>query len=243
MEFGDIPNSLEAFQRSIEMGVDCIEVDLSMTKDDVLVAAHYRDILQRMHTKVSEPIHRIMSHDLFDVGVSRFEEIFHLALKRGVQVIVDVKTTEKDKSGILLERLVNILEEQARRRTSRVIVWCKDDDIIKKIHETMSTWHDVQTGLIVMDMEGKTDPFRVPETQYAGLNVIAQHWAFGSYEQVQMLSEKGKQVLLWTADTPHMMAMSLEQHPEAIVTSYPRRLLEMMDTWRQQCIERENDEL
>lgn len=239
-EFGDIANSLEAFQRAIEGGISCIEVDLSITKDDVLVAVHDRDLGRFMKRSVSGPTHRFASRDLLEAGVSTFEEVFELASEYRIKVIVDVKTTSEEKSRVLLDRLVNMLAQRPDN-SDEVIIWCKDDDLLKHLHDRTPSY--VRIGLTVMDLPGKRDPFRVSNAAYPRMNVVGQHWEFGTQKQVKSLTEKGKRVYLWTSDTPFMMSKSLEQRPEAILTSYPRILRDMMDAWQMHCMDTQKDEI
>jgi len=233
--FGDLPNTLHAFERAIERGVTCIEVDLSISKDDVLVAVHDRDLVQFMKKPISQPVYTLPSKDLVEGGVSRFEEIFQLASEYGVNIIIDVKTTSsRAKNGILLDMLVNLFEHTSSHM-NELIIWCKDDDLMKQLHKMTASYPHISIGITVMDMPGKTDPFRVDASVFPRMNVVGQHWEFGSNEQVENLSRKGKKVFLWTADSPRMMAKSLEQFPFGIVSSYPGTLMDMIDAWHTHC--------
>lgn len=242
-EFGDIPNSLQSFRRAIEEGISCIEVDLSITRDDVLVAVHDRD-LSLFLPDTSQPTHNLFSGDLLDAGVSTFEQIFDLISEYAIRVIIiDVKVSWKEKRGVLLDKLVSLLAQRGSS-AKEVIVWGKDDQLMTMIHDgILPLDSNIKIGITVMDMPGKMDAFRVPSASYPRMNVVGQHWEFGTNQQVDALSKRKKRVFLWTSDTVYMMSKSLEQFPEAIVTSYPRTLRAMMDAWHRQCTDRIKDEL
>ena len=242
--FGDLPNSLQALERAIERGVGCIEVDLSISKDDVLVAVHDRDLPGFMNKPISQPAHALSSSDLLEAGVSKFEEIFDLASEYGTRFIVDVKLTSlEEKDTVLLDQLVNLFETRGDMISNEIIVWCKDDNVMKRLHDIIHiSYPHIKIGITVMDMPGKTDPFRIDsDVAYPRMTVVGQHWEFGSRDQVETLSRKGRRVFLLTSDAPYMMEKSLEQFPEAIVTSYPSTLMDMMDAWHTHCITKRDE--
>ncbi|MDP2599894.1 MAG: glycerophosphodiester phosphodiesterase [Deltaproteobacteria bacterium] len=82
-------NSLEAFQKALDIGVDGIEVDCVLTKDKIPVVTHYDDlsILKIALGKVSQKTW----NEIKDLGLPSLAQVLELAKPANVRVVLDIK--------------------------------------------------------------------------------------------------------------------------------------------------------
>ena len=137
VEDGAPPNSKRAFDSAIELGSPCIEVDVSMTKDNELVALHDRDLTELINTKrrpgggwtphvsgipsiggsTAQPVHvyqqtwSVVKSLAWPDGdtVMKFLDVLQVAVESNVEVIVDIKPPllEEDASDTTVDTMVH----------------------------------------------------------------------------------------------------------------------------------------
>jgi glycerophosphoryl diester phosphodiesterase len=145
-------NTLESFEKAIEVGTDMIEIDVRRTKDHILIAHH------------DETLNGVAIHDLtygeIESGVSpgdghvpRISEI--LALARG-RVRIDADLKEGGYEGEVIELLSKYLEGDRFVLTSFI------DAAIQTIKRTHPS---IQAGLIL----GRPRPKRYVGTRFSEL--------------------------------------------------------------------------
>ena len=234
------PNTVEAVGRAIEVGSHCIEIDVSMTKDGELVALHDRDLagfLSKRHARTGD----FTLSELQKVyGVNGFRELLSFVLEYDMDVIIDVKpppssnANDQGRMARILAETVAVVDCHA----PTCVVWCKDDVMLELIDKDMSQRnHSVSFGIASMDVSGLRDPFRHVRGMQSEISVVGMHHEYASKNphMIPKLKQQQRNIRLWTANTLTMMRDTLVLLPHVIVTSYPRQLLGMIESWRLQC--------
>jgi glycerophosphoryl diester phosphodiesterase len=112
-------NSIKAFKRAIEIGLDGVELDVWLTKDNVAVVVHgYDGGVIHFVDDVKEVIHTIESKDLEKYTLKNGEKIPTLSevldvCKDKVCINIELKETNSDVISVVLDLLIekNMLEQ------------------------------------------------------------------------------------------------------------------------------------
>jgi len=235
------PNTVEAVERAIEVGSHCIEIDVSMTKDGELVALHDRDLAGLLSKKWARTGDFTLAELQEGFGVSGFRELLSFILEYDMDMIIDVKPPASPLLDGDYHRMARILAETVAEvdcHAPSCVVWCKDDVMLELIDKEVSQKnHSISFGIASMDASGLRDPFRHVRGMHSEISVVGMHHEYASKNPhvVATLKQQQRNVRLWTANTPTMMRDTLVLLPHVIVTSYPRKLLDLIESWRLQC--------
>jgi glycerophosphoryl diester phosphodiesterase len=99
-------NTLPAFERAIELGVDYVELDVQASSDGVLVVFH--DLNLGRLTPLRGPLRRRPAAELREVGIPRLEEVLELTRSR-VGVMAELKSAYLYRRHNLVGRTVALL--------------------------------------------------------------------------------------------------------------------------------------
>ena len=67
------------------------------------------------------------------------------------------------------------------------------------------------------------------------VQVAGVHFAMINQDLLNKAWDLGKQIHGWTANTPEIMHSMLESTVDAVVTNYPVRMQQFLDTWVHAC--------
>ncbi|GIL69745.1 hypothetical protein Vretimale_10238 [Volvox reticuliferus] len=149
------PNTVSAFQASLDGGADCVEVDAALSRDGVLVVMHVRELAQllgRGGVQVGDLTARELLSLRWPSGeaVMSVEEAVRLTSPFVSCVTLDVKTYN-DKAGqpldelAIAEALVGLV---AATHCTNCLIWAKSDRVVRRVLELSP---GQRTGYIVMN--------------------------------------------------------------------------------------------
>lgn len=201
-------NSLAAFRRAREMGADAIELDIHATTDGMLVVHHDPEL---------EGAGRISDHSWADLQrttlpngerVPLLKEA--LAAAGGLGVWIEIKT--------LPERFdVRLLEVIATGPTpDKYAVHAFDHRIIARLGSRAPT---LRRG--VLSASRPIDP--VAQVAAAGASVLWQESSLTDPDLVAALHHAGKEVIVWTANTPEELTTLTAMGVDGLCGNYPDR--------------------
>ncbi|RCV37700.1 hypothetical protein SETIT_8G083900v2 [Setaria italica] len=233
------PNSMEAFRMALDARVDCMEVDVSRSSDGVLFALHDRD-LQKMsgnstakvgHWSTDEikALRFQLSKRVQNEEVPKAEDALAVISRSVRQVILDVKVGPPSFDKGLAEDVLSLLK---RTNCKNCLVWAKTDNLARDI---IKLSEDVVVGYIVMVDKStgrKTEFVRLEGAKVAGVYHPLIH-----EKVVKVMRRHGKKVFAWTVDDNKSMEKMLHEHVDAIVTSNPSLLQQLMHETRTECLE------
>src|ERR1700691_6763829 len=238
-------NTLPAFEYAIAQGVDALDLDMAVTKDNVLVVSH--DPL--LHPPVcSGPVPEALIHELtlaqvreWDCGkvqnpafprqqtvpgtrMPTLEEVFALAPKGKFLFNIETKIfadhPELTPSPEEFVRLV-LVEVRKHHLESRVILQSFD---FRTLHAMKLAAPEIALSALY---SGDPKDFTAIAKE-AGAGIVSPEFHLVTPEQVRVAHAAGLQVAPWTADTPEDWDRLVAAGVDAIITDDPAALLERL---------------
>ncbi|WVZ53296.1 hypothetical protein U9M48_004262 [Paspalum notatum var. saurae] len=249
------PNSMDAFRMALDARVDCVEVDVSRSSDGVLFALHDRvnDNLSLNRIDTVRDLQKMSGNSTSKVGYwstdeikalsSRFqlskrvqneevpkaEDVLAMISQSVRQVILDVKVGPPSFEKGLAEDLLSLLR---KTNCKNCLIWAKSDDLGRDV---LKLSKDVMVGYIVMvdkSTRRRTELVRIEGAKVAGIYYPLIHEKI-----MRVLRRHGRRVFAWTVDDSSSMKRMLYEHVDAIVTSNPSLLQQLMQEIRTECME------
>ncbi len=225
---GDAPeNTLAAFRRALEMGVDAVELDVHLTRDGepVVIHDHVLDRTTDGSGLVRDQTLAAVRH--LDAGRwfgERFagERVPTLAealdLLRPVRVIVEVKNGPIYYPGIA----ARVAAEVRAAGHDGVTVSSFDHPVLLELKPGAP---ELRTAVLFVGR--LVNPVGVARDARA--DALHVHWAFLTPELVASAHAAGLCVEAWTVDDPAHMNLVLDVAPDGVMTNYPDRLRGVME--------------
>lgn len=235
-------NTLPAFEFAIAAGVDALELDMAVTKDNVLVVSH--DPL--LHPPVcSGPTPEAIIHQLtlaevreWDCGkvqnpafprqqaipgtrMPTLDEVFDLAPKGKFLFNIETKIfADRPELTPSPEEFVRLVLDRVRAHhlESRVILQSFD---FRTLIAMKKIAPEIQLAALY---EGKPKDF-VEIGKESGAKVVSPDYHLVTPEQVRAAHAAGLEVLPWTPNTPQDWDRLIKAGVDGIITDYPADLL------------------
>ncbi|KMT19928.1 hypothetical protein BVRB_1g009750 [Beta vulgaris subsp. vulgaris] len=235
------PNTRAAYRSALHSRADCIEIDVSLSADGVLYALHDRE-LQRIsgnHTSrvgylsVKE-INELDAAPQFpkvldDQRVPTLEDALRLVSASVRHVILDAKVGPPSYGKGLAE---NILAVVKRTDCTNCMIWAKSDTLVR---EVIRLSPNTTVGYIVM--KDPTTGSRSNLLRMKKAVVVGVYHPLIDEKLVQILHGRNKKIYAWTVDDMVSMMDMLTNSVDAVVTSNPALLQQLMQDTRIQCLE------
>ena len=238
-------NTIPAFEYAISVGVDVLELDVAVTKDNVLVVSHDPVLEPPI---CSGPRPRAVIHELtldevrqYDCGsqqnpsfpkqvpvpgtrVPTLDEVFALAARGSFEFNVETKSFP-NRPGYTPppDEFARMLLDEIRRHhlEERVIVQSFD---FRTLHAMKTLAPEIRLAALY---QGKPRDF-VDIAASAGAGIVSPYFRLVTPDQVKAAHDAGLQVIPWTADTPADWDRLIEAGVDAIITDDPAALIEYL---------------
>jgi glycerophosphoryl diester phosphodiesterase len=247
-------NTLVAFERTIAMGADVVDVDLRLSKDDVVVAFH--DATVDRITGTSGSI-RAMTFDQLSgldagwsftsAGVDSAAADAHPFRGEGVTIpsfesILDEFPTTllsvdlKDESLDMVQPVCGLLRD--RRRFNDVFVGSNSDEQILQFRRECP---DVRTSAIMGDVyaardaRASNDPSFVPAVTVDQPPFRSDGRQLVDAASLAWAHQHGIAILTWVVNDVDDMQLLVDLGVDGIYTSYPDRLLKILGRCTAEC--------
>jgi glycerophosphoryl diester phosphodiesterase len=212
-------NSLEAFEKAIDVGSDLIEFDVRRTRDDQLIAFHDATVGGHL------------------VGRLTREEI-HLRTGLTPPLLDDVLDLTQGRVGLDVELKEDgytdrVLDAVRRRfEPDRLVVTSFIDSVVA---EAKRSAPGIQAGLLV----GRARPQHLLRTRLSelfparrahacGADFIAMHFRLADLGALTRADQSGFPAYIWTVNDPDRLGRYLvNPQVRAVITDVPRRALEV----------------
>jgi glycerophosphoryl diester phosphodiesterase len=235
-------NTVPAFQYAIEQGVDVLELDLAVTKENVLVVSHDPHITATICTgpHVGVAIRDLTLAELraYDYGSLRnphfaeqvpvpgtriptFDEVLQLAAPSKVELNVETKIfLSHPELTPSPEKFVALILDSIRRYQiePRIILQSFD---FRTLHAMKSIAPDVRLSAL---WEGQSRSF-VEIAKDAGATIVSPQFSLVTPDQVAGAHAAKLQVVPWTANDPKDWDKLIAAHVDAIISDDPAALL------------------
>ena len=236
-------NTLPAFQYAIDQGVDVLELDMAVTRDDVIVISHD----PHMNPAICQgpggetAIHKLSLEQVrqWDCGALKnpafprqqpvpgtrmptLEEVFDLAapsrVELNIETKIDPRTPELAPDPLTFARLV-VDAVRKHRLERRVIVQSFDFRTLKEVRKLAP---EIRLSALY---EGTPKPFPAIARDAGGVEIISPHYSLVTPEQVRAAHDAGLQVVPWTANTPDVWERLAAAQVDAIISDDPAALI------------------
>lgn len=222
-------NTLEAFQKAIDMKADGVELDIQLTKDGEIVVCHDETI-----DRTSNGIGSVKDYTLAELkkfnfnkthpeydhaSIPTMKEVFELIKPSPLTINIELKTGQYDYDGIE-EKILALTKEEGME--DRVIYSSFNHYSIKKIQQLNP---NAKTAFLYSD--GALDMPAYGEKN--GVNAL-HPWVYNLRypDFMQECNQKGLEVNVWTVNTKEEVMACVQAGVHAIITNYPdyvRRLV------------------
>jgi glycerophosphoryl diester phosphodiesterase len=212
-------NTLEAFQKAIELGADMVEFDVRKTGDGKLILFHDPKVNGKKISKIS------------------FEELFKIAEKQGFRVPTLEETLQFLRGKIKLD--VEIKERGYEKEVVDLILryFSKDNFFITSFNESTvllvkKDFPEIKTGLIlgkewenihhaIRTRLGEIFPFF--RIRRLGIDFVIPHYLLAKIPfYINIIGRLGFPVIVWTVNGKKMGKRLMEkENVVGIITDYP----------------------
>src|SRR5271165_289895 len=238
-------NTIPAFEYAIQQGADVLEMDLAVTKDNVLVISHdphlNPEICTGPHPGIA--IHELTLAELkqYDCGalknphfpkqqpvpgthVPTLDEVLSLSRLGTFQFNIETKSfpdrpeltpPPQEFARLMLDRI------RTHKVESRVIMQSFD---FRTLHAMKKLAPEIRLAALY---EGSPRPF-VDIAKEAGATIISPYYELVTPEQVKASHAAGLQVVPWTANTAQIWQMLIDAGVDAIISDDPAALIEYL---------------
>jgi glycerophosphoryl diester phosphodiesterase len=235
-------NTIPAFEYAIKIGADVLEMDVAVTKDNVLVISHdphiNGEICKGPHPGVA--IHELTLAELheYDCGtlknphfpkqqpvpgtrIPTLDEVLSLSRGNDIQFNIETKSFPDHPEltpspDVFARMLLDVIRKH--QLDSRVIVQSFD---FRTLHAAKRLAPNIRLSAL---WEGASRPF-VDIARGGQADIISPEFKLVTLQQVKSAHAAKIQVVPWTADTPADWQMLIEAGVDAIISDDPAALI------------------
>jgi glycerophosphoryl diester phosphodiesterase len=199
-------NTIAAFEYAIGVGVDAIEMDVVVSRDDVVVVSH--DPYLKSGTFIRELTAK-------ESGLPTLDEVFLLAGRGNFLFNIEAKVSAHTPSNFAELVLDRIGEHGVK---SRVIFQSFDFAILHRMNR-------FAPGIMLAALwEGEARSF-VEIADEAGTAIVAPQYTLVTPDEVRAAHEAGFRVIPWTANTVEDWTRLIEAGVDGIITDDPAAMI------------------
>ncbi len=238
-------NTIPAFEYAIKAGVDVLELDLAVTKDNVLVVSHdpvLNTVFCEGPAGSSRVIRELTLAELarWDCGaranpdfpkqkavpgthVTTLDQVLALAARGRFDFNIETKISRKDPQYTPdPETFSRLLVEAIRRHklAARCMIQSFDD---RTLIAAARLTPKIRRSALFESPPAGTDA--VAAAQAAQASIISPHFSWTTKELVDQAHAAGLQVVAWTANTPADWDRLIETGADAIISDDPAALI------------------
>ncbi len=214
-------NTKAAFIKAIQSGMDMVEVDLQLTKDQRLVVFHDYDLVRiaGIDRRISEmslaelkevDIGSFFAKEYANQRVLTLSELIELVRGR-LALNIEIKINLVDRETILTE-LLRVLEKY--NFIDQVIISSFDHKFLKKLKRINA---DLKTAILVSALV--VNPITVIKAARAdGIHTYSLTVTANLIEEVQ---QRGYFINVWTVNSSEELCKSRELGVDGVITDYP----------------------
>lgn len=223
-------NTLASFKEAIRLGVDGIELDVQLTKDQNLVVIH--DYTLDRTTNGTGKVNEYTLEELkgFDAGskfspefqserIPTFREVLELLKNTNIELNVEIKNPVKHETGIE-ERMIQEIKEFGLLH--KVVVSSFNHDSLKRVIKLVP---EIESAILYT--KKMDDPW-----EYAtaiGATALHTYEPETDIEMIAEAQEKGFPVRVFTVNEKESMEKFFKGKVAAIFTDYPEKALSLRE--------------
>lgn len=201
-------NTLRSFQKAIELGVDAIELDVRITKDQQIVIIHDADV--KKTTNSEGLVSSLTLKEIKSLSTDKNEKIptFEEALdfiNQKAKILVEIKETG------LEEQVLELIHKKGLE--NNVVIVSFLEQALKRIRELDAK---IETGLVYAKHK---NPLKSALELKA--NYLLGFYKFIHTADVQKAHDKGLKIIVWTVNTASEAAEYKKKGVDGIASDKP----------------------
>lgn len=213
-------NSIAAVESAINKGIEVVEIDVTLTKDDKLILSHDQN-LNRI-SGIEADIKDLTYDELKEIDIGRsfdeayagetiptLEEILAITSEANTGIIIDVKADDKEE--VYAQEIARLVEKYDQEELAYVQSF--NYTFLKKMREQNA---DIDIGQILYIYAGNlssldVDFYTVRET------MLTKRF-------IDHAKKENRQVWVWTVNSKRNIKKVLSYDIDGIITDYPERV-------------------
>jgi glycerophosphoryl diester phosphodiesterase len=218
-------NTLAAYEKAIEIGVDAVEIDVQLTADNQVVVIHDRAVDRTtdgsgtVDTMTLSEIRELSAGSWFSSKfaserIPTLEEVLELVGWRAL-LLVEAKTEEAADKAVAIIR--------AQRAQSRVVIQSFLGPAVRTVNRLDNR---IPTAFLMTGGEAvlRRKASVVKRVLKLGANALALKYTAATPDLVNMFLGRAMGIWVWTVDEEEDMREMIEMGVGGIITNYPDRL-------------------
>ncbi|MBC2345731.1 glycerophosphodiester phosphodiesterase [Listeria welshimeri] len=219
-----VENTVEAIESAAKAGADYSEIDIQETKDHQFVVFH--DMTLRRLAGSSKRVADMTLQELqqtkitsgaYSSHIASFDEIINAAKKNKIDLLVEVKLHGGESSD-MVERFITLLKKE--KVADKYLVQSLNQPVIEKIEYADPS---LETGIILALNIGN-----LPKT--SADFIVLEDFSINKRLLTQA-KQNNKNVFVWTVNKEKLMQMYLRKNIDGIITNYPKKAIELRDSF------------
>lgn len=219
-----VENTVEAIESAAKAGADYSEIDIQETKDHQFVVFH--DMTLRRLAGSSKRVADMTLQELqqtkitsgaYSSHIASFDEIINAAKKNKIDLLVEVKLHGGESSD-MVERFITLLKKE--KVADKYLVQSLNQPVIEKIEHADPS---LETGIILALNIGN-----LPKT--SADFIVLEDFSINKRILTQA-KQNNKKVFVWTVNKEKLMQMYLRKNIDGIITNYPKKAIELRDSF------------
>ena len=218
-------NTIAAFEKAIEIGVDVVEIDVHLTADNQVVVIHDRAVDRT--TDGSGPVDTMTLSEIRELSagswfgsefaserIPTLEEVLELVGSRAL-LLIEAKTEEAADKAVAIIR--------AKRAQSRVVMQSFLGPAVRTVNRLDNR---IPTAFLMTGGEAvlRRKTGVVKRVLKLGANALALKYTAATPDLVNMFLSRAMGIWVWTVDEEEDMREMIEMGVGGIITNYPDRL-------------------
>jgi glycerophosphoryl diester phosphodiesterase len=205
---GHVPeNTLISFQKALELGVDMIELDVHLSKDDIPVVIHDSTVNRTTITKGK--VIDFTAKELQNLGIPTLEDVFNL-VQNQCEINIEIKIFEATKA--VLDLINNSSFD-----TEKIIISSFDWNALQ---ETRFHHETIRIGILT-----ETDlDLALAFAKFIKAYSIHPYFHLLTSENVKKIKEKEFKIFPWTVNEPEDITFVKSIEVDGIISDFPDRI-------------------
>ena len=208
-------NTLPAFLRALDQGVQGIELDVHATRDHFVVVHH--DAVPR----AKAPSKALMGRPIADLTLAELRE-FKVSTDVGIPTLEEVLTAVGDRAEVFIEIKGRHIERQVVAcvgdHGARYAIHCFDHRVVKRVRKLAP---EIRTGILLASYLVESDAAMTA----AGALDLWQQWEFIDEQLVADVHSIGGRVIAWTVNDKAKARELVRIRVDGLCTDLPGQIL------------------
>ncbi len=222
----DLENTLPAFKKALDSGLDMVEMDVSLSADGQIIVYHDKTLkrLAGINKKVSEIDFSILSkvriHSprrapfYFHGQIPLLEEVLELC-KGNIELDIELKASNENNQ-LLVEKVLALIAKH--KMQDDVLLTSFSRDILAKIRQQDKS---IKTGYIVVRLAKSGLEFAIDNN----IEVILPNVHSLKKKHINAIRKSGKEIFVWTVNSGKSIRKLIKSDVDGIITNLPLNLI------------------